>query len=185
MGINLTAADTVIIYDSDWNPQQDLQAQDRAHRIGQKKPVMVYRLVTANTIDQRIVERAAAKRKLEKMVIHRGKFKSQDLNGLKKTMESITPMELIELLNSKDHVGVVDKKDGQIFSKTDIDLLLDRSNLTWGIADNKVKPLSERSKNKKVEKSPARRSSAKSTSEFFRVIDTDPGQNGLASVKEA
>jgi ATP-dependent DNA helicase len=50
LGINLTAADTCIIYDSDWNPQQDLQAQDRCHRIGQTKPVMVYRLVTANTI---------------------------------------------------------------------------------------------------------------------------------------
>merc|ERR1711978_333095 len=52
LGINLTAADTVIIYDSDWNPQQDLQAQDRCHRIGQTKPVMVYRLVTKGTIDQ-------------------------------------------------------------------------------------------------------------------------------------
>ena len=54
------------------NPQSDLQAQDRCHRIGQSKPVMVYRLVTANTIDQRIVERAAGKRRLEKMVIHKG-----------------------------------------------------------------------------------------------------------------
>ena len=71
LGINLTAADTCIIYDSDWNPQQDLQAQDRCHRIGQTKPVMIYRLVTANTIDQKIVERAAAKRKLEKMIIHK------------------------------------------------------------------------------------------------------------------
>ena len=54
------------------NPQADLQAQDRCHRIGQTQPVMVYRLVTANTIDQRIVERAATKRRLEKMVIHKG-----------------------------------------------------------------------------------------------------------------
>ena len=54
------------------NPQCDLQAQDRCHRIGQSKPVVIYRFVTANTIDQRIVERAAAKRKLEKMVIHKG-----------------------------------------------------------------------------------------------------------------
>ena len=45
LGINLTAADTCIIYDSDWNPQQDLQAQDRCHRIGQTKPVMIYRYV--------------------------------------------------------------------------------------------------------------------------------------------
>lgn len=46
LGINLTSADTVIIYDSDWNPQMDLQAMDRAHRIGQKNPVNVYRLIT-------------------------------------------------------------------------------------------------------------------------------------------
>lgn len=58
------------------NPQCDLQAQDRCHRIGQTRPVMVYRLITANTIDQRIVERAAAKRKLEKIVIHQGELAS-------------------------------------------------------------------------------------------------------------
>jgi len=56
------------------NPQQDLQAQDRCHRIGQTKPVMVYRYITSNTIDQRIVETAAGKRKLEKMVIHKGRL---------------------------------------------------------------------------------------------------------------
>ena len=56
------------------NPQSDLQAQDRCHRIGQTKPVVVYRLVTANTIDQKIVERAAAKRKLEKLIIHKSKI---------------------------------------------------------------------------------------------------------------
>lgn len=54
------------------NPQCDLQAQDRCHRIGQVRPVMVYRLVTANTVDQKIVERATAKRKLEKLIMHRG-----------------------------------------------------------------------------------------------------------------
>lgn len=51
LGINLTAADTVIIYDSDWNPQMDLQAMDRAHRIGQKNMVNVYRLITQDTIE--------------------------------------------------------------------------------------------------------------------------------------
>ena len=175
LGINLTAADTVIIYDSDWNPQQDLQAQDRAHRIGQTKPVMIYRLVTANTIDQRIVERAAAKRKLEKMVIHRGKFKSQDLSGLKKTMESISPMELIELLNSKDHVGVVDKKDGKILSKNDLNRLLDRSDMAWG-----VEPLKERSVN--TADSPVKKQGSKS--DFFKVIDVDDGKSGLTSIKD-
>lgn len=56
------------------NPQADLQAQDRCHRIGQTKPILVYRLVTANTVDQKMVERAACKRKLEKLVIHKGNF---------------------------------------------------------------------------------------------------------------
>jgi len=54
----------------------DLQAQDRVHRIGQKKPVLVYRLVTANSIESKILERAAAKRRLEKVVIQRGAFKT-------------------------------------------------------------------------------------------------------------
>ncbi|XP_047738109.1 lymphocyte-specific helicase [Hyalella azteca] len=75
LGINLTAADTVIIYDSDWNPQQDLQAQDRCHRIGQTKPVLVLRLVTAASIDEKIVERANSKRCLEKLIMKAGRFK--------------------------------------------------------------------------------------------------------------
>ncbi len=55
LGINLQTADIVIIYDSDWNPQCDLQAMDRAHRIGQKKPVFVYRLVTRDTVEERML----------------------------------------------------------------------------------------------------------------------------------
>uniref|UniRef100_A0A672MZU0 Proliferation-associated SNF2-like protein n=1 Tax=Sinocyclocheilus grahami TaxID=75366 RepID=A0A672MZU0_SINGR len=91
LGINLTAADTVIIFDSDWNPQADLQAQDRCHRIGQTKPVMVYRLITANTIDEKILERASAKRKLEKMVIH----KSTAVKGTKGKVISDKDLEIL------------------------------------------------------------------------------------------
>merc|ERR1739838_1249153 len=58
LGINLATADTVIIFDSDWNPQNDLQAQARAHRIGQKEQVNVYRLVTKNSVEEEIIERA-------------------------------------------------------------------------------------------------------------------------------
>ena len=54
------------------NPQCDLQAQDRCHRIGQSNPVVVYRLVAGGSVDQKIVERATAKRKLEKIIIHKG-----------------------------------------------------------------------------------------------------------------
>jgi SWI/SNF-related matrix-associated actin-dependent regulator of chromatin subfamily A member 5 len=61
LGITLTAADTVILFDSDWNPTADLQAQDRAHRIGQTKPVRVYRLLTRGTVEERMLQRAEQK----------------------------------------------------------------------------------------------------------------------------
>jgi SWI/SNF-related matrix-associated actin-dependent regulator of chromatin subfamily A member 5 len=73
LGINLQTADTVILYDSDWNPQMDLQAQDRAHRIGQKKQVHVYRLVTEGTVEEKIVERAYKKLFLDALVIQQGR----------------------------------------------------------------------------------------------------------------
>ncbi|KAJ2908442.1 putative ATPase, partial [Coemansia aciculifera] len=75
LGINLTAADTVVLFDSDWNPQQDLQAQDRVHRIGQKRPVIIYRLIIAGSCENGMLNRAKAKRKLEKLVIHERRFK--------------------------------------------------------------------------------------------------------------
>ncbi|XP_036120535.1 lymphoid-specific helicase isoform X4 [Molossus molossus] len=128
LGINLTAADTVIIYDSDWNPQSDLQAQDRCHRIGQTKPVVVYRLVTANTIDQKIVERAAAKRKLEKLIIHKNHFKGGQ-SGLNPSKSFIDPKELMELLKSRDYEREVKGSREKVISDEDLELLLDRSDL--------------------------------------------------------
>lgn len=61
LGINLTAADTVIFYDSDWNPTVDQQAMDRAHRLGQTKQVTVYRLICKGSIEERILQRAREK----------------------------------------------------------------------------------------------------------------------------
>uniref|UniRef100_A0A3B4C3U8 SNF2 related chromatin remodeling ATPase 1 n=1 Tax=Pygocentrus nattereri TaxID=42514 RepID=A0A3B4C3U8_PYGNA len=77
LGINLATADVVILYDSDWNPQVDLQAMDRAHRIGQKKPVRVFRLITENTVEERIVERAEMKLRLDSIVIQQGRLIEQ------------------------------------------------------------------------------------------------------------
>uniref|UniRef100_A0A8C3CUJ6 Proliferation-associated SNF2-like protein n=1 Tax=Cairina moschata TaxID=8855 RepID=A0A8C3CUJ6_CAIMO len=128
LGINLTAADTVIIYDSDWNPQSDLQAQDRCHRIGQTKPVVVYRLVTANTVDQKIVERAAAKRKLEKLIIHKNQFKGGK-SGLAQSKSCLDPQELLELLKSRDYEREVKGSKEKVISDEDLELLLDRSDL--------------------------------------------------------
>jgi len=81
-GINLTAADTVIFYDSDWNPTSDAQAQDRAHRIGQTRPVVVYRLVTEGaSIERRIVRTAASKGSLSRMVLQEGRHRFSGGDG--------------------------------------------------------------------------------------------------------
>eukprot|EP00051_Salpingoeca_urceolata_P020622 m.311871 g.311871 ORF g.311871 m.311871 type:complete len:1376 (-) comp19655_c0_seq3:43-4170(-) len=69
LGINLTAADTVIFYDSDWNPTVDQQAMDRAHRLGQKRQVTVYRLIAGGTVEERMLQRAHEKSKIQQMVI--------------------------------------------------------------------------------------------------------------------
>jgi len=71
LGINLATADTVIIFDSDWNPQNDLQAMSRAHRIGQKDTVNIYRFVTSGSVEENILERAKQKMVLDHVVIQR------------------------------------------------------------------------------------------------------------------
>jgi len=132
LGINLTAADTCIIYDSDWNPQQDLQAQARCHRIGQTKPVMVYRLVTKNTIDQVMVERAQAKRALERLVVHKDKFKSGAEN-LKTTAQGLKRGEIMDLLLSEGGLAsctAVNKQRGLDLDQ--LDKLMDRTNMLSG-----------------------------------------------------
>lgn len=73
LGINLTTADVVVLYDSDWNPQADLQAMDRAHRIGQTKQVYVFRLITEGSVEERMLERAAQKLRLDQLVIQQGR----------------------------------------------------------------------------------------------------------------
>ncbi len=72
LGINLTSADIVVLFDSDWNPQADLQAMDRAHRIGQTKQVYVFRFVTEHAVEERILERATQKLRLDQLVIQQG-----------------------------------------------------------------------------------------------------------------
>ena len=98
LGINLTAADTVIFYDSDWNPTVDLQAMDRAHRVGQTKQVTVYRLICKGTIEERILQRAKEKSEIQRMVIHGGSFKGLRQNELK-------PKEVVSLLLDDDEIN--------------------------------------------------------------------------------
>ena len=74
LGINLTGADTVIFYDSDWNPAMDKQCQDRCHRIGQVRDVHIYRFVSEYTIESNIIKKANQKRQLDNVVIQEGEF---------------------------------------------------------------------------------------------------------------
>ncbi|VEU19333.1 DEKNAAC100060 [Brettanomyces naardenensis] len=93
LGINLTSADVVILYDSDWNPQADLQAMDRAHRIGQKKQVKVYRFVTENAIEEKVLERAAQKLRLDQLVIQQGRTSmSQNSSKIGNSKEQLLEM---------------------------------------------------------------------------------------------
>ncbi|RAK76119.1 putative SNF2 family helicase/ATPase [Aspergillus fijiensis CBS 313.89] len=84
LGINLTTADIVVLYDSDWNPQADLQAMDRAHRIGQTKQVVVFRFITENAIEEKVLERAAQKLRLDQLVIQQGRAQQQTKNAASK-----------------------------------------------------------------------------------------------------
>lgn len=141
-GINLTSADTVILFDSDWNPQQDLQAMDRAHRIGQKRPVIVYRLATRGTVEEVLLKKAESKRKLEKLVIQKGKFRSlfQGIDSQSSKLTGIDAEEVKKILAGDDSAN----NDGfqrfdvkqhqnqqigghQILSENDLQILTDRS----------------------------------------------------------
>lgn len=129
-GINLVAADTVILFDSDWNPQQDLQAQDRAHRIGQTKPVIVYRLATKGTVEQTLLEKADSKRRLERLVIQSGKFKSLlDSGGSTNGSNSQNDVDdLKKALGENEFERFETGADpSSIISDKDLDILTDRS----------------------------------------------------------
>jgi ATP-dependent DNA helicase len=137
LGINLTAADTVIIYDSDWNPHQDMQAMDRCHRIGQTKPVHVLRLATAHSVEGKMLSRANSKLALEKLVITKGNFRQEigseanaTLKGGRKKASGggVSTDELIALLR-----GDVDEKDGvpqsADISDADLEMIMCRDDL--------------------------------------------------------
>lgn len=144
LGINLMTADTVIIYDSDWNPQADLQAMARAHRIGQKRPVSVYRLVAKQTIEEEVVKRARNKLFLEYLTIQAGvtdegkalreKFQER---GVKvdeaKTSEDIQMILKMRSQNLFEQSGNQEKLE-----KLDIDAILEQAEETKTAVDDKL-----------------------------------------------
>jgi superfamily II DNA/RNA helicase len=120
LGINLTAADTVIIFDSDWNPQNDLQAQARCHRIGQDKAVKVYRLVTRNTYEREMFDRASMKLGLDRAVL-------QSMNSGNAAQPQMTKKQVEELLKKGAYGALMDDDtDSAKFCEEDIDQILER-----------------------------------------------------------
>lgn len=121
LGINLVTADTVVLFDSDWNPQADLQAMDRAHRIGQTKQVYVYRFVTENSVEEKVVERAAKKLRLDQLVIQQGRAQKQ-----KESANSSSKEELINMIQHGAQ-DVMDKTNSTITKNSfDIEELLSK-----------------------------------------------------------
>lgn len=116
LGINLQAANHVILYDSDWNPQMDLQAQDRAHRIGQKRSVRVYRFVTDGTMEEKMYRRALKKLYLDAVVVQQGRLQSKATNQASKE-------ELLSMI--KFGAEEIFKTRQEDVTEADIDRLLD------------------------------------------------------------
>mmetsp|Transcript_15446 Transcript_15446/g.43214 ORF Transcript_15446/g.43214 Transcript_15446/m.43214 type:complete len:946 (+) Transcript_15446:412-3249(+) len=122
LGINLQTADTAILFDSDWNPQVDVQAMARVHRIGQTRPVHIYRLFSANTVEERVLLRADKKLFLDKMV-------NRDEGGSSAASKEGTGLGMSEMLSAiqfgADRIFQGDK--GRMPSDKELDAIIDRS----------------------------------------------------------
>ncbi|XP_076826761.1 chromodomain-helicase-DNA-binding protein 4 isoform X4 [Brachyhypopomus gauderio] len=128
LGINLATADTVIIYDSDWNPHNDIQAFSRAHRIGQNRKVMIYRFVTKASVEERITQVAKKKMMLTHLVVRPG-LGSKAGSMSKQELDDILKFGTEQLF--KDEIGEGDNKDEDSsvihYDDKAIERLLDRN----------------------------------------------------------
>lgn len=118
VGINLVGADTVIFYDSDWNPAMDQQAQDRCHRIGQTREVHIYRLISESTIEENILKKANQKRVLDNLVIQSGSYNTE-------FFKKLDPMELFsghEKVSQRDTPTEKTSKNGSDMTLSSVDL---------------------------------------------------------------
>ena len=111
LGINLTSADTVIFYDSDWNPTIDSQAMDRAHRLGQTRQVTVYRMITRGTIEERIRKRALQKEEVQKVVMTGGSGGGVDFNTRSKENRT---KDIAMWLVDDEEAAEIERKEAEI-----------------------------------------------------------------------
>lgn len=140
LGINLVAADTCIIYDSDWNPQNDLQAQARCHRIGQAKSVKIYRLITRNTYEREMFDRASLKLGLDKAVLQSMNTNMSGKAGTASEKSGQMSKKDIEDLLKKGAYGALmdDDNAGDKFCEEDIDQILQRRTQTVTVDSEKA-----------------------------------------------
>lgn len=117
LGLNLQTADTVIIYDSDWNPHQDLQAQDRAHRIGQKNEVRILRLISSNSVEEKILERARYKLDMDGKVIQAGRFDQKSSETERDAMLR-TLLESAEIAEAGEQEEMDDEELNEILARS-------------------------------------------------------------------
>jgi len=128
LGINLYTADIVVLYDSDWNPQVDLQAQDRAHRIGQKKVVKVFRFVTERTIEEKVIEAANRKLQMDALVVQSGRLAKKS---------KLSKDDMIEAI--KFGADSIFKSTEGTITDEDIDLILARGEQKTEEMQKKIK----------------------------------------------
>jgi ATP-dependent helicase STH1/SNF2 len=122
LGLNLQTADTVIIYDSDWNPHQDLQAQDRAHRIGQKNEVRILRLIHSNSVEEKILERARFKLSMDGKVIQAGRFDNKSSETDRDAMLR-TLLESADMAENQEQEEMDDEELNMILARNDDELV--------------------------------------------------------------
>jgi hypothetical protein len=112
LGVNLVGADTVIFYDSDWNPAMDQQAQDRCHRIGQTREVHIYHMISHHTIEENIFKKQKQKKNLQKAVIKQGNFTTEffqqvDLQSLIRDQNEAAKLKPENLKEEKDLISIL------------------------------------------------------------------------------
>ncbi|VAI81640.1 unnamed protein product [Triticum turgidum subsp. durum] len=123
VGVNLVGADTVIFYDSDWNPAMDQQAQDRCHRIGQTREVNIYRLISESTIEENILKKANQKRTLDDLVIQRGCYNTEFFKKLDpmEFFSGHTPLNVEEQPRDRSMTAVSSNETGLALSNADVE----------------------------------------------------------------
>lgn len=166
LGVNLTGADTVIFYDNDWNPTMDAQATDRAHRIGQTKPVGVYRLTTKDTIEERILKRAKQKQNVQTTVYAGGAFKA----------DIFKQSEIVELLYSEEEVKRLEAERKRVSEinqkKSNVGMVVDSVENNEG-GEAKADDQDNKSKSKKGGKSQVGKEKVKKNKEEIKVNKTE------------